>query len=343
MADFTKAQLGTLLTGPTGSSFGYESQTAQYGALLKGSTATPFGTSVAASSFADRYDDFTSVPSGSLGSSYTATNGVTYPLNSSNPISTNVDYPGNLGGGGDLGGGDAAVEQVPDMTGRPRVEIKLPVENDPANLNNDPTADGNGDQAGKPESNAAKQQEGGANCSRPADTNSGQEKPQQEKPKKEDGEEPKEPEKTPVEDDPNAEPSPLDDADWPQGPNNKPAQTGDELTDATAKLESNNSPIDGPSGAYQNYRYQQFKPFVQQYGAGAAGVQNYANQVYNANPNATFGDFYGGYVTGTGNPANANINSLLTTTQPGAQGAYQNLMRNSPISPGTPLRTLLRR
>jgi hypothetical protein len=106
-------------------------------------------------------------------------------------------------------------------------------------------------------------------------------------------------------------------------------------------LESNNSSVNGPAAGYANYRYQQFGGFVSQYGSGEAGVTNYATQVYQANPNATFGDMYGGYVTGTGNPANASINSLLTTTQPGAQGAYSNLMNNSPIPANTPLGSLL--
>jgi hypothetical protein len=108
-----------------------------------------------------------------------------------------------------------------------------------------------------------------------------------------------------------------------------------------AKLESNNSPLDGPHNGYANYRYQQFPAFVNQYGSGAAGVTNYAQQVLAANPNATFGDFYGGYVTGTGNPATAKLDNLLTTNQPGAQGAYNNLIKNSPIDPSTPLAQVL--
>jgi hypothetical protein len=113
------------------------------------------------------------------------------------------------------------------------------------------------------------------------------------------------------------------------------------LADAVAKLESNNSPVNGPANGYANYRYQQFNGFVKQYGFGETGINNYASQVLKANPNATFGDFYGGYVTGTGNPATANVNSLLTTTQPGAQGAFANMTRNSPISPNTPLSQLV--
>lgn len=113
------------------------------------------------------------------------------------------------------------------------------------------------------------------------------------------------------------------------------------LPDAVAKLESSNSPVDGPAQGYANFRYQQFPAFVKQYGTGADGVLNYAKQVLAANPNATFGDMYGGYVTGTGNPATAKMANLQTTTQPGAQGAYGNLVRNSPIDPRTPLSQLI--
>src|SRR6185312_7682836 len=113
-------------------------------------------------------------------------------------------------------------------------------------------------------------------------------------------------------------------------------QASSGLADAVAKLESGNSPVNGPAGGYANYRYQQFPAFVKQYGAGDDGVTNYAKQVLAANPNATFGDMYGGYVTGTGNPATARMANLQTTTQPGAQGAYGNLVRNSPIDTKTP-------
>ena len=81
------------------------------------------------------------------------------------------------------------------------------------------------------------------------------------------------------------------------------------------------------------YRYQQFPAFVKQYGAGGSGRYQLAKQVLAANPNATFGDMYGGYVTGPGDTAAALMASLQTTTQPGAQGAFGNLVRNSPIDP----------
>jgi hypothetical protein len=113
------------------------------------------------------------------------------------------------------------------------------------------------------------------------------------------------------------------------------------IHNAIAQLETSGRGVNGPKGAFANELYQQYRPFAQQYGAGEAGIQNYASQVLKANPNATFGDFYGGYVTSTGNPATARMQNLLTTTQPGARGAYANLMRNSPISPSTPLASLV--
>lgn len=135
-------------------------------------------------------------------------------------------------------------------------------------------------------------------------------------------------------------PAPLSQAPQPLSGGGLPQNTA-ALTGAVAKLESGNSPVDGPAGGYANYRFQQFPAFAKQYGTGADGVVNYAKQVLAANPNATFGDMYGGYVTGTGNPATAAVGSLKTTTQPGAQGAYGNLVRNSPVDPKTPLWRLL--
>lgn len=135
-------------------------------------------------------------------------------------------------------------------------------------------------------------------------------------------------------------PAPLSQAPQPMSGGALP-QNSAALTDAVAKLESGNSPVNGPAAGYANYRFQQFPAFAKQYGSGEDGVANYARQVLAANPNATFGDMYGGYVTGTGNPAVAREASLQTTTQPGAKGAYANLVQNSPVDPKTPLSQLL--
>ena len=117
------------------------------------------------------------------------------------------------------------------------------------------------------------------------------------------------------------------------------------LTDLVARLESSSSTNEGAVGGYVNYRYQQFPGFANQYGSGAAGVENYASQVLAANPNATFGDFYSGYVLNTGNPAaTPGVGALANPTgygfsssvAAGASGAYANLMgtgqANTPLS-----------
>ena len=120
------------------------------------------------------------------------------------------------------------------------------------------------------------------------------------------------------------------------------------LTDLVAKLESSSSPNEGAVGGYVNYRYQQFPGFASQYGSGAAGVENYASQVLAANPNATFGDFYSGYVLNTGNPA--NLPGMAALADPsaygyssavvsGARGAYSNLLSTGQAD--TPLSSLL--
>src|SRR5271166_3552702 len=107
------------------------------------------------------------------------------------------------------------------------------------------------------------------------------------------------------------------------------------LTDLVARLESSSSTNEGAVGGYVNYRYQQFPGFANQYGSGAAGVENYASQVLAANPNATFGDFYSGYVLNTGNPAATNGAGELanpmgdgctSSVAAHAVGVYANLM-----------------
>lgn len=119
------------------------------------------------------------------------------------------------------------------------------------------------------------------------------------------------------------------------------ASAAQPLHAAIGRLETSGRGINGPNGRFANELYQQYPAFAKQYGVGESGINNYARQVLKANPNATFGDLYGGYVTGTGDPAAARMQNLLMTTQPGARGAYANLMRNSPIDPNTPLSSLI--
>lgn len=112
-----------------------------------------------------------------------------------------------------------------------------------------------------------------------------------------------------------------------------------QLSDIIAQLESGG----GAANASQppsmvNPTYGQYSGFTSQYGSGAAGVDNYAQQVLQANPNATLGDFYSGYVLGTGNPASLPGSSVLASNYP---GAYNNLVNNAGVPLNTPLTTLL--
>jgi hypothetical protein len=87
--------------------------------------------------------------------------------------------------------------------------------------------------------------------------------------------------------------------------------------------------------------YGQYPDFSKDYGSGAAGVTNFANQVLAAKPNATLGDFYADYVLGTGKPGQYSAQDLAATTKPGAQGAYRNLVNNSGVPVNTPLASLM--
>lgn len=87
-----------------------------------------------------------------------------------------------------------------------------------------------------------------------------------------------------------------------------------------------------------NPTYGQYSQYVSQYGSGAAGVDNYAQQVLAANPNATLGDFYSGYVGGTGNPANTPGLAALQSQYP---DAYNNLLANAGVDANTPLSSLV--
>jgi hypothetical protein len=87
-----------------------------------------------------------------------------------------------------------------------------------------------------------------------------------------------------------------------------------------------------------NPTYGQYSGFVQQYGSGAAGVENFAQQILSFNPNATLGDFYSSYVLSTGNPANLSNVSQLQAQYP---SAYNNLVSNAGVSVNTPLSSLV--
>lgn len=111
------------------------------------------------------------------------------------------------------------------------------------------------------------------------------------------------------------------------------------ISNIVANLESGN----GANNASQppsmvNPTYGQYGGFVSQYGNGAEGVDNYASQVLAHNPNATLGDFYSGYVLGTGNPGSTPGVGALQSQYP---AAYANLITNSGYSADTPLSSLV--
>jgi hypothetical protein len=105
----------------------------------------------------------------------------------------------------------------------------------------------------------------------------------------------------------------------------------------------------GPGGVYASRQppsmavpaYGQYPAFVSQYGAGAAGVNSFAQATLAANPNATVCDFYAGYVLNTGAPGAYSFNDLQSTNVPGAQGAASNFLNNAGVSPDTPLSSVM--
>lgn len=111
------------------------------------------------------------------------------------------------------------------------------------------------------------------------------------------------------------------------------------LSQIVAQLESGNGANNANQPASMvNPTYGQYGDFVGQYGSGAIGVDNYANQMLAANPNATLGDFYSSYVLGTGNPAQLSTLAELQNQQP---AAYKNLTSNFGDSLDLPLNTLV--
>lgn len=111
------------------------------------------------------------------------------------------------------------------------------------------------------------------------------------------------------------------------------------ISNIVANLESGNGAYNASQPpSMVDPTYGQYAGFTSQYGSGAAGVDNYASQVLAHNPNATLGDFYSGYVLGTGNPGSTPGVGALQSQYP---AAYSNLVTNSGYSPDTPLSTLV--
>lgn len=111
------------------------------------------------------------------------------------------------------------------------------------------------------------------------------------------------------------------------------------ISDIIAQLESSAGRLASrqPSGMF-NPTYGQGAGFAKQYGSGAAGVDNYANQVIANTPDATLGQFYSSYVLGTGNPSVLHSPNTLQSVYP---SAYQNLLQNAGVNMNTPLASLL--
>lgn len=111
------------------------------------------------------------------------------------------------------------------------------------------------------------------------------------------------------------------------------------LSDLIAKLESGGGQFAGlQPPSMVNPTYGQYGGFASQYGSGASGIDQYAQQVLAANPNATWGEFYSSYVLGTGNPGHLTEPSTLAAEYP---QAYNNLVSNGGYPLSTPLSQLV--
>jgi hypothetical protein len=84
--------------------------------------------------------------------------------------------------------------------------------------------------------------------------------------------------------------------------------------------------------------------FKQDYGSGPLAVNNYARQVLAAHPDATFGEFYGSYVTDTGRAKALDPNVPLPNAkqfQTLRPDAYSNMITHAGIDPNTLLSDLI--
>lgn len=93
----------------------------------------------------------------------------------------------------------------------------------------------------------------------------------------------------------------------------------------TTPLDNLIAQIESSGGLTSSNVYQQGPGFVSQFGSGAAGVENFANQAISANPGITLGDLYAEYNQGTGTPGSgATLETLAANNAP----AYNNFMTN---------------
>lgn len=118
-------------------------------------------------------------------------------------------------------------------------------------------------------------------------------------------------------------------------------QQNSAISDFTAQLESGGGLYAGDQPATMvDKTYGQYRLFQKQYGAGAAGVDNYVAQILKANPNATLGDYYSGYVLGTGDPSKLPGMDALKDQNPKAYNNLQKQMAAHGYNANTPLSSL---
>jgi hypothetical protein len=121
------------------------------------------------------------------------------------------------------------------------------------------------------------------------------------------------------------------------------------LSNLIGQVESGGRLPDGPwtrpgtNQTYANGLYQQFQPFVNSYGFGAAGIDNYASKLLAANPNATLNDYYGEYFGGTGTPGALGAGGYSLWGQNGvdAQNNWARTLSANGYSPSTPLASIV--
>jgi hypothetical protein len=122
-----------------------------------------------------------------------------------------------------------------------------------------------------------------------------------------------------------------------------------------AQVESGNNPNASATDAFgnvsSNILFQQSPGFIQQFGAGNAGVTNLAQQVLAGNPNATLGDFYAAYNSGFNTstltssiPFSSYLNGTVLNNGVSLGANLNNLNRGASLSganSSTPLSSLL--
>lgn len=92
-----------------------------------------------------------------------------------------------------------------------------------------------------------------------------------------------------------------------------------------------------PSSAWD---YQQGKGFIEQFGSGTAGFDNWLTQALTANPDLSIGDAYAQYNSGTGTPGFGNSWQSLADINPSAYANASQKFAAAGINPASPLSSL---